>query len=216
MHKENAMAELTFRWLGHSCFQIIHNGYTIVTDPYKDGEVPGYAPLRTEGDLVLSSHDHDDHNAAENVKIAADAAEKKCPWEITKIHSFHDEEQGALRGNNTIYVLEDETFRIAFMGDFGCELSEDDRNRLMGVDVMLMPVGGHFTLEPDHIKRIVDELKPTILIPMHYRFADKGYPLIGELSAYTKLCDDVIIYDTNELVIGDELKQQTAVLTYQE
>ncbi|MDO4614302.1 MAG: MBL fold metallo-hydrolase [Lachnospiraceae bacterium] len=210
------MDKLTFRWLGHSCFQIIHKGYTIVTDPYRDGKVPGYAPLRTEGDLVLSSHEHDDHHAIENVKIYADADEKTCPWEISQIHSFHDEENGSLRGRNTIYILEDESFRIAFMGDFGCELSEDDQNKLMGVDVMLMPVGGYYTLEPDRIKKIVDELKPTILIPMHYRFADKGYPTISELSAYTDLCDDVIRYDGNELTIGDELKQQTAVLTYPE
>ena len=118
------MSEIEIQWLGHSCYQIRKDGYTIVTDPYRDGEVPGYRPLRTEGDRILSSHGHADHNAVECVTLTGSGRE--CPWEITKIHSWHDEEGGSLRGDNTIFVLEDDSYRIAFMGDFGCDLPEED------------------------------------------------------------------------------------------
>lgn len=206
------MSEIEIQWLGHSCYQIRKDGYTIVTDPYRDGEVPGYRPLRTEGDQILSSHGHADHNAVECVTLTGSGRE--CPWEITKIHSWHDEEGGSLRGDNTIFVLEDDSYRIAFMGDFGCDLPEEDMARLMGVDVMLIPVGGFFTLPPEHIRRIVEELKPTVVVPMHYRFGETGYPLIGTLDAYTDLCDDVVVYETDTLRLPENLTKQTAVLKY--
>ena len=100
------------------------------------------------------------------------------------------------------------------MGDFGCELPEDEKVKLMGVDVMMMPVGGHYTLDPKKVRAVVDEIKPTVLIPMHYRFDDKGYEVIESVEAYELLCDDVIIHDDNELHLPEDLYRQTAVLTY--
>lgn len=209
------MGNVKLIWLGHSCFALEKGDYRIVFDPYEDDSAPGYPPLRTEADLVLMSHDHRDHDAENLVKIRPGADKKENPWKITELHSFHDEHQGKDRGTNTIRILDDGEYRIAHMGDLGCELTPEQKKSLHQLDVMMVPVGGHFTLEPDRIYRIVQELAPTVVIPMHYRFDKYGYPVIGTLDAYTKLCNDVVIYDGNTLELPEDGAPQTAVLKFE-
>ena len=96
------MGKLQLIWHGHSCFTLEEKGYSIVLDPYDDGYVPGFGPLRLEADQVLCSHGHNDHSAVQCVKINKDAASKKNPFTITEIHSWHDDAQGTKRGDNTI------------------------------------------------------------------------------------------------------------------
>ena len=91
------MGKLHLIWHGHSCFTLEENGYSIVLDPYDDGYVPGFGPLRLEADQVLCSHGHNDHNAVQCVKINKDAASKKSPFTVTGIHSWHDDAQGKKR-----------------------------------------------------------------------------------------------------------------------
>ncbi|MGI6212258.1 MAG: MBL fold metallo-hydrolase [Anaerovoracaceae bacterium] len=209
------METIKIRWLGHSCFQITDGDYTIITDPYKDGSVPGYPPLRATADRVIMSHGHDDHNAEELITIPEDSAAKTCPWTITEIPSYHDESRGAKRGTNTIRILDDGTFRIAFMGDFGCDLPPSDKKKLKGLDLMMMPVGGYFTLPPKRIRKIVRQLDPVVMIPMHYRFGNCGYDVIGTVEDYAKLCDDVVRYDSDTFELKKGMEKQTAILTFQ-
>ena len=206
------MGEIKLEWLGHSCWAIETEGYRIVMDPYGDGVVPGYPPLRAEADQVIPSHDHSDHGAVECVKIREGADGKTCPFSITEIHSYHDDTEGSQRGKNIIHILEKDGIRIAHMGDIGCMPTEEQKELLKNIDVMLMPVGGFFTLEPADVYRLVQELQPKTLVPMHYRTETFGYDAIGTLEAYTKLCDDVVFYDSNVLVLPGDLKKQTAVL----
>ncbi|WP_235986007.1 MBL fold metallo-hydrolase [Clostridium vitabionis] len=210
------MGNVKITWLGHSCMAVEKEDYRIVFDPYGDNTVPGYPPLRTDADLVLCSHGHSDHNAAELIQIRQDAEKKENPWKITELSSFHDENGGKDRGTNTIRILDDGEYRIAHMGDLGCALTPEQKRALSGLDVMLVPVGGFFTLEPDRIHAIVQELQPTVVVPMHYRFGAYGYPKIGTLDAYTSLCDDVVIYDGNSLELPEDGAPQTAVLKFTE
>ena len=209
------MGEVKITWLGHSCIRLEKDDYVIVLDPYADGSVPGYPPLRTEADKVLCSHFHGDHGAVDLVTIREGAEAKACPFVITEIESFHDEEGGALRGTNVIRIFDDGEYRIAHMGDIGCMPTEEQKGMLRGVDVMLIPVGGFFTMEPDRIKALVDELKPVVTVPMHYRTETFGYPKIGTLDAYTKLCDDIVVYGGNTLVLPEDGAPQTAVLRFE-
>ena len=121
---------------------------------------------------------------------------------------------GAKRGPNTIRILDDGSYRIAHMGDIGCALTDAQKEALSHLTVMMVPVGGYFTLEPAAIHALVEELAPEIVIPMHYRGDGFGYSVIGTLSAYTDLVTNVREYAGDTLVLPKDLAPQTAVLHF--
>lgn len=182
------MGTVKLTWHGHSCFTLEEDGYAIVLDPYADGYVPGFGPLKLTADEVLCSHGHADHNAAQCVTIRdAQAPGKRNPFTVTEIHSWHDDAQGAKRGDNCIRIFDDGQYRIAHMGDIGCLPTQEQKEQLKGIDVMLMPVGGFFTLEPADVYALVQELQPRMLVPMHYRGEGFGYDVIAPLETYLSL-----------------------------
>ena len=102
-------------WNGHSCFTLETAGGTVVVDPYLDGSVPGLAPIRLRADAVYCSHDHRDHGARELVALTGE----KPMWRWRTIHTWHDDQQGAQRGPNTIHIFQAEGLRVAHLGDPG-------------------------------------------------------------------------------------------------
>lgn len=196
-------------WLGHSCFQIEKEGYTVVLDPFEDGYVPGLLPVRAEANLVLCSHDHKDHGAE---WVVGRKPKIPCPFQIETISTYHDDKKGALRGENTIHILSDGNVRLAHLGDLGCELSEEDIDRLKGVDVLFVPVGGYYTIDAKQAKKTVDQIQPKITVPMHYRGEGFGFDVLSALDAYTDLCDDAVVYPGSVLEVTSDKKKQTAIL----
>ncbi len=196
-------------WLGHSCFKIEENGYSVITDPYSAGSVPGYGALQEEADCVLCSHGHGDHCAEGEIKKRTGGV---CPFEFEFIDTFHDDQKGALRGTNRITILKAGGLKLIHMGDIGCDLTDEQYEKLQGADVLLIPVGGFFTVEPDLAKKMADRIGAVVTVPMHFRTPEFGYPKIGTLDAYTKYCDDVKTYG-NSLEITKGMEKQTAVLT---
>lgn len=203
------MGNVKLTWHGHSCFTLEEDGYAIVLDPFGDGAVPGIGPLKLAAEEVLCSHDHFDHNAVQVVKIRdAAGGGKKNPFTITEIRSWHDDAQGSKRGDNTIRIFDDGKYRIAHMGDIGCPPTQEQKDQLRGMDVMLMPVGGFFTLEPADVYALVQELQPRMLVPMHYRGEGFGYDVIAPLETYLSLAGsgaNVVRLDRSSLSLpGDE------------
>ena len=196
-------------WLGHSCFTDESQGYKIVLDPYKDGSVPGLAPVREEADQVLCSHGHGDHCGTECVSLCQG---KPSPFTVETIDTWHDGKKGALRGPNTIHILSDGQCRVAHLGDLGCGLTPEQKDKLRDLTALLIPVGGHFTIDAAQAKRLADELSPAVTVPMHYRQAGVGYIVIGTVKRFTKLCDDVVTYSGSELELTAQISRQTAVL----
>lgn len=196
-------------WLGHSCFIVESQGYQIVLDPYRDGSVPGFAPVRVEADQVLCSHGHGDHSGTECVSLRQGAA---SPFTVETIDTWHDDKNGAKRGPNTIHILSDGQCRIAHLGDLGCGLTSGQKDKLRRLTALLIPVGGFFTINAAQAKALVDELAPTVAIPMHYRGRGFGYPVIGKVDKFTKLCGNVITYPSSELELTPQTSRQTAVL----
>lgn len=105
-------------WLGHAAFRMEYRGWGLVTDPYADGMVPGLPPLRQSAGAVYCSHEHDDHNRRDYVRLTRQApppdfsvSEAVCP---------HDSQGGALRGMNTVRLFSFGALRVAHMGDLGC------------------------------------------------------------------------------------------------
>lgn len=195
-------------WLGHSCFKIESNGDSIIIDPYADGKVDGLKPLRNRADLVLCSHEHKDHNAREVITLTS----KSCSFSISSLDTYHDDQKGSLRGKNRIHIVNDGTYSVAHLGDLGCSLSEAEISVLKNVDVLLIPVGGHYTIDAIQAKTIVDQVLPKITIPMHYRGEHFGYEVLSTVEDFTSQFDSVTIKDKNFIFVEENLNSPVIVL----
>lgn len=196
-------------YLGHSCFKIESKGFEIVLDPYQDGKVPGYLPVRETADQVLCSHGHGDHCGVENVTLRQGGA---SPFTVETIETWHDDQRGALRGTDTIHILDDGRCRLAHLGDLGCELTAEQKDRLRGLTALLIPVGGYYTIDAAQAAKLADELSPTVVIPMHYRGEGFGYDVIGPLESFIALRRDGKEYPGSELELTPDTAKQTAIL----
>lgn len=203
------MEQLTVCWHGHACFSLTCRDFTVVLDPYEDHYVPGFPPLRLTGDLVLCSHQHNDHNAAEIVTLRTG---RPNPFRITKIPTFHDPEGGRLRGENTIHLLEVGKLRVAHFGDLGCPLSPAQKAELQGLDAAMVPVGGFYTIGPQEAKALLDDLRPKVFLPMHYRMGAVGLPAVGQVEDFLSLVENYVYYPTDTLSLDEGTKPQIAVL----
>ncbi|MBO6193720.1 MAG: MBL fold metallo-hydrolase [Clostridiales bacterium] len=176
-------------YLGHSCFKFEKDGFALIVDPYKAGSVPGYAPLKETANQVLSTHRHGDHFGLDEVKLAVTRVD--IPFDISFIESFHDEEDGAARGCNNVIIVKADGLTVVHMGDIGCELSDEDIDIIKGCDVLLIPVGGTYTVDAKGAKAYVDRICPAITVPMHYRGEGFGYDELGTVDEFTKLFEQV-------------------------
>ena len=166
---------MIINWLGQSCFKIQDKDATLVTDPY--GASVGFKLPRLSADIVTTSHDHDDHNnvsAVSGVNGSPFIISGPGEYEIKGIFvygipAWHDKSEGKERGANTIYRIEVEGISIVHLGDLGHTLSEETVAKLEGVDILLIPVGGKWTIGAHEAVEVISELEPRIVIPMHYK-----------------------------------------------
>ena len=166
---------MRIRWLGHSCFLITSGkGTRIITDPFTADKATTYKEVTLEADIVTSSHDHFDHNHVSSIKgnpeilrSVVDTAIKGI--KIKTVHTWHDEHQGKERGPNLVFCFNVDGVNICHMGDTGERLQKSYIDAMGRVDVMLMPVGGVFTLDCGPAMEQCLAVEPKILIPMHYK-----------------------------------------------
>ena len=175
------MDQVKIEYYGHSCFRLSWQGQRIVLDPYGDGYVPGYAPLRLDAEFVYCSHGHADHNAVETVKLHKGA---KPLFTVTELETDHDEAGGTKRGKNTVRIFTFGAVRAAHLGDLGRMLTAQEAEALRGLDVLMIPVGGFFTIDASQAQEIVEQLAPRAVIPMHYRTESTGYDVLGTLDDF--------------------------------
>uniref|UniRef100_A0A7V4DH71 DUF2271 domain-containing protein n=1 Tax=Candidatus Caldatribacterium californiense TaxID=1454726 RepID=A0A7V4DH71_9BACT len=174
---------LEIRYLGHSAFFLaFERGLRCVLDPFTP-QVGYHIPEKLEAHALISSHEHFDHFfedfLGKRVPVFVGTKHKGADWNlfdetIQGVHvfalpSYHDEEQGALRGKNAIIVLEGDGLRLAHLGDIGAPPEESVREKLRGVDILFVPVGGNYTLPLDQVVELIRDLAPRVVIPMHYR-----------------------------------------------
>jgi L-ascorbate metabolism protein UlaG (beta-lactamase superfamily) len=159
-------------WLGHSCFRLRSRDATIITDPYEPKV--GYKMGRVTGDIVTVSHNHYDHNHIEVVQ--GEPVEVSGPGEyeikgvnIMGIAAYHDQEQGKKRGRNTIYVIGMDGLSLCHLGDLGHTLTQAQVQDMGNVDILMIPVGGCFTIDAAQAAEVVSMLEPRIVLPMHYK-----------------------------------------------
>ena len=160
----------------------------MITDPF-DPKTVGLKYSGVEGEIVTVSHNHQDHNATDRVTGIKKIVDGPGEYEISGVtimgyKTFHDNKQGAEKGENTVYVIEAEGLRVVHLGDIGHSLSDDLVDEIGDVDVLMIPVGGFFTIGPKEATEIISKIEPYFVIPMHYKtegmepgFAGKLLPL---------------------------------------
>lgn len=179
---------MKIKWLGHASFLIsAKSGHKILTDPYKSGSfggAVGYEKIYEHADIVLVSHDHDDHNEVSSLpgdpvvfKGAGDHEAKG--FKFKGVSTYHDECRGRERGDNTIFVFEADGMRVCHLGDLGHALSEEEIANIGRVDVLFVPVGGLYTIDADQATAVVKALDPKLIVPMHYKTEKLGFDIDG-------------------------------------
>ncbi|MBR2822349.1 MAG: MBL fold metallo-hydrolase [Clostridia bacterium] len=196
---------MLIRHIGHAEFLItLESGFRIVTDPF-DASV-GYPVPSLEADGVLVSHHHHDHDAVDLVGghpqvidyagIHTFAPDVK----VTGILADHDHEGGAKRGKTLLFLLEAEGLRVAHLGDLGCLLDADQLEALGQVDILLLPVGGFYTIDAETAFRVAEQVDPRVIIPMHYRTAYNADWPITPVEDFTRLFDPASVRSGSDLL----------------
>lgn len=176
---------MRLKWLGHACFLIVSgDGVRIITDPYEVGGGINYSPINETADIVVVSHDHADHNNISVIKgkpevVKGSGSKKVKGVEFKGIATYHDEAKGRQRGANTVFCFSVDDIRICHLGDLGHELSPEQALEIGEVDILLIPVGGFYTIEAKTATKVGDKLNPKIIVPMHFKTPKCDYPIAG-------------------------------------
>lgn len=170
-------------WLGHACFKIESNGSSVVIDPFDAAMIPGYPEVKEEADLVLVTHEHDDHNFRKAVRLTG----RECTLKIERVEAFHDDQQGAVLGPNTIYVIDDGTFRVAHFGDLGHKLSKEQLEKIGKLDGAIVNVGGFLASEAEFATELMKEVRPSWIFPCHFKGEGFGVDTAGTLEEFLEL-----------------------------
>ena len=182
--------------IGHAKFLIeLENGMRLVTDPYD--ESCGYPVTKVDADAVLVSHGHHDHSAVSTISgytrvIDAPGVHTLSPdVKVTAVEAYHDDAQGAKRGRTLLFLMEAEGLRVAHLGDLGCALSPAQQAALTPVDVLMIPVGGYYTIDAPMAKEVATRLQARVILPMHYRTAANPAWPIAPVEDFTGLYTDM-------------------------
>jgi L-ascorbate metabolism protein UlaG (beta-lactamase superfamily) len=163
---------MTIFWLGQSAFKIVDKEVTIAIDPY---DKIGLKMPKFQAEIALITHDHDDHNNLEAIKGEPFIINNPGEYEVKNVFiygipGFHDNKEGSERGKITMYLIEMESIKIAHLGDLGQQsLTAEQLELLEGVDILILPVGGNFTINGSEAVEIISQIQPRIVIPMHYK-----------------------------------------------
>jgi L-ascorbate metabolism protein UlaG (beta-lactamase superfamily) len=173
------------KWLGHACFLVISkDGVRIITDPYAVGGDINYSPIEETADIVMVSHGHDDHSNVSAVRGTPEVVEGRGTKtakgiQFRGIATYHDASQGKQRGPNTIFCLTIDDIKLCHLGDLGHVLSPGQVNEIGTVDILFIPVGGFYTIDALAASQVCDQLKPKVVIPMHFKTPKCAYPIAG-------------------------------------
>jgi len=188
---------MNIQYYGHSCFKITTKPSGRATedlvffiDPF-DKSI-GLRPPQGQADAVFITHEHHDHNNAEALKGSPIVVNTPGEYSIkgmniVGIDSWHDDQNGMLRGHNCIYIFEAEEMKICHLGDLGTNLDSEQLEMIEGVDVLFVPIGGKYTIDSKKAVEIVRKIEPVIIIPMHYKTKES----ILDIDDEKKFCAEI-------------------------
>lgn len=164
---------MVITWYGQACFKIQSGDLVIAIDPFSR-EI-GLTPPRFKTHVVLVTHDHFDHNNSETFPENPFVISGPGEYDVKGIYAhgiqtFHDKNEGKERGVNTVYLITMEDIKICHMGDFGeKELRKETLEEIGDVDILMIPVGGNYTIDAEEAAGIINQIEPRVIIPMHYK-----------------------------------------------
>jgi L-ascorbate metabolism protein UlaG (beta-lactamase superfamily) len=209
---------LQIRWHGHACFEITDD-VTLVTDPH-DGKSIGIPTPNVQGDIILVSHDHYDHNSVKTVEkensnvVTDDRKRIISDIEICGFPSFHDESQGTKRGKNIIFKFICDDITFCHLGDLGHELDTTTVQQIGEIDILFIPIGGTYTIDSQQAWDVISMIKPKIAIPMHYKIEGLSLP-ISNLDPFLEKSKYKILKVGNEIDIEKEdLPKEPEIWTF--
>lgn len=198
---------MKIKWYGHAAFKITTDkGIRIIIDPYESGAYDGalaYGKIDEEADIILTSHDHADHNYIKTIPGKYVLVDKAGEYDMRGVKikafpTFHDKSAGKERGSNLIFVIAADDLILVHTGDIGHALDGDLLEKIGKTDILLLPVGGFFTIDAAEASKMVTELAPHVIIPMHYKTEKCAFP-IASVEEFTKNQDNVRVLDKSEI-----------------
>ena len=193
---------MKIRYLAHSSFLITaDDGTRIITDPYTTGDEFKYAPITETADIVTVSHDHFDHNNVSGIKgnpqvVRESGTVKGVTFKA--VATAHDEKGGGERGKNTVMCMVVSGVRIVHLGDLGHFLTDNQVTEIHKVHVLLVPVGGFFTIDAATATEVAEQVRARVIIPMHYK-TDKAALPIAPVDDFLKAKDNVTRVNGSEV-----------------
>jgi len=211
------------RWHGHACFEIISSkGTVVVIDPH-DGRSLGIKTPKISADIVLITHEHFDHNAypvvakpGANIFSMHIGEETINDIRFIGIETYHDRERGRRRGRNIIYKLYVDNISFVHLGDLGHELERDYSTKLGPIHILMIPVGGTFTIDAKGAWKTIENLNPKAVIPMHYWIENLNLPLrpVDDFIQQKPATWNVMKLNTNTLSIEAEKILQNTIYVF--
>lgn len=194
-------------WYGQACFKLKGKTSSVFIDPFDPVKLGLKLPKDLSADIAIKTHDHYDHNnlkAIEGAKI-----EISGPGEyevkgiaVTGVGTHHDKSGGGERGKNTVYNIHLDGLNVVHLGDLGHVLTEEQVQEIGTTDILLIPVGGKYTIDPKDASEVVAQLEPRIIIPMHYNLPGLAVEGLGEVEAFLK-----------EMGVGESTPQPKLTIT---
>lgn len=204
-------------WLGHAAFLLETDRIRLLTDPYDPTESRiQYQAITIPIDVVTVSHDHFDHNHVSGLEGTFVTVSRAGVFRFENVtvsgfETFHDPIGGAERGPNLVFVVEGERLRICHAGDLGHPLSKEQVDAIGRIDVLLVPVGGNYTVDAQEATKIVEDVNPRLVIPMHFKTDSLDFP-IGKVEAFTDRKKNVrILRSPSVEITHDRLPDTTEV-----
>jgi L-ascorbate metabolism protein UlaG (beta-lactamase superfamily) len=203
---------MKINWYGHAAFKVTtEQGTRIIFDPYESGGFNGalaYGKIADPADIVITSHDHADHNYTKDIKGDFTRIKEMGDYQIKDVKiktipTFHDPSKGKERGPNLISRIEADGLVLAHMGDLGHDLDRELLKTIGKVDVLLLPIGGFFTIDPAQAVTVMEEIHPAITIPMHYKTEKCAFPIAG-VDEFTKNQKQVQVMKGTEIEVNKE------------
>jgi L-ascorbate metabolism protein UlaG (beta-lactamase superfamily) len=201
---------MNIEWYGHAAFKITaENGTRIIIDPYEHGFSNGALTYRTiddEADIVITSHNHGDHNYIKSIRGKFDHIKKQGSYEVKgvkleTIPTFHDTSSGKERGDNLLTIISADGIKLLHLGDLGHDLDPETLKKIGKVDVLFLPVGGYYTIDAQAATKVMNNIRPAITIPMHYKTEKCGFP-ITTVAEFTRGKKNVQVLPKSELKVA--------------
>ncbi len=210
---------MKIKWLGHSSFLVTaEDGTRIITDPYTTNDSVRYGQIKEAADIVTVSHEHGDHSNTDTVQGNPQIIRKSAVAKgisIKGISTSHDDTKGSQRGTNTIFCFALDGVKVCHMGDLGHELSAEQQAEVGQVDVLLIPVGGFFTIDAQTATKVAAGINPKVIIPMHYLTKKLSFPIKG-VDLFLKDKSNVTVKDSSEVELkANSLPSSTQIIVLQ-